>query len=173
MIRIPFPPSVNHYYQRFRNHVSISKRGRDFRKSVVEILGPMTPRKGRLAVVLVLCPPDRRRRDIDNFQKGLFDALTKSGVWEDDSQVDFLCVIRGAIDRTGGSVLFAIEDAGDPAIIDHIRDAMRLSDLERREIQRMSDETETEKEQAAPKLLDIPTDRKTSQPKKRRRRAPA
>lgn len=140
MIRIPFPPSVNHYYQRFRNHVTIGKRGREYRNSVVELLGPMTPRKGRLAVVLVLCPPDRRRRDIDNFQKGLFDALTKAGVWEDDSQVDFLCVIRGAIDRSGGSVLFAVDDAGSPAIVDHIRDAMRFSDLEGKEIQRMNHE---------------------------------
>lgn len=131
----------------------------------------MTPRKGRLAVILVLCPPDRRRRDIDNFQKGLFDAMTKSGVWEDDSQVDFLCVIRGAIDRTGGSVLFAVEDAGDPAIIDHIRDALRLSDLEGREIQGMRHEKEAGKVQAAPRLLDISADRETSQHEKRGRRA--
>ncbi len=35
-----------------------------------------------------LYPPDKRRRDLDNFDgKALWDALTKAGVWKDDSQV--------------------------------------------------------------------------------------
>lgn len=165
MIRIPFPPSVNHYYLKFRNRVVIGKRGREYRKSVSETLGPMTPRKGKLAIVVVLCPPDRRRRDVDNFQKCLFDSLTKANVWEDDSQVDFLCVIRGEIDRTGGSVLFAIEDAGDPAILKHIRDAVKFSDLEGKEIRRMKNEEETSP------TVHIRTDSETAEPQKRRRRA--
>jgi hypothetical protein len=31
-------------------------------------------------VEILLYPPDNRRRDIDNYTKGLFDALTHAGV---------------------------------------------------------------------------------------------
>lgn len=33
-------------------------------------------------------PPDARRRDIDNYNKALFDALTHAGIWEDDSRAE-------------------------------------------------------------------------------------
>ncbi len=42
----------------------------------------------------MLYPPDQRSRDIDNYNKALFDALT--GVWEDDSQVKRMLVEWGA-----------------------------------------------------------------------------
>jgi crossover junction endodeoxyribonuclease RusA len=35
-------------------------------------------------VEILLYPPDNRRRDIDNYTKGLFDALTHARVWEDE-----------------------------------------------------------------------------------------
>ena len=46
---------------------------------------------------ITLFPPDRRKRDLDNYLKALFDAITKSGFWVDDSQIDQLMVYRGAI----------------------------------------------------------------------------
>ena len=45
----------------------------------------------------MLYPPDQRRRDIDNYNKALFDALTLTGVWEDDSQVKRMLVEWGNI----------------------------------------------------------------------------
>ena len=33
-------------------------------------------------------PPDNRKRDLGNLDKCLLDALTKAGVWTDDSLVD-------------------------------------------------------------------------------------
>ena len=56
---------------------------------------------GRLRVELLLYPPDRRRRDIDNYAKSLLDSLTKAGVWEDDSQIDELTIKRCEIIKGG------------------------------------------------------------------------
>jgi crossover junction endodeoxyribonuclease RusA len=39
-------------------------------------------------------PPDRRRRDLDNIQKPVLDALQHAGVYEDDSQIDLLVTRR-------------------------------------------------------------------------------
>ncbi|CAB4131928.1 endodeoxyribonuclease RUS [uncultured Caudovirales phage] len=52
----------------------------------------------------VLSPPDLRRRDMDNAWKVLADSLTKSMVWQDDSQIRKLTlewdgVIKGGLAR--------------------------------------------------------------------------
>jgi len=53
-------------------------------------------------------PPDRRRRDLDNIQKPVLDALEHAGVYEDDSQVDLLITRRGPV-SDGGSIRVQIE----------------------------------------------------------------
>ena len=45
----------------------------------------------------MLYPPDARRRDIDNYNKALCDALTHAGVWEDDSQAKRMLVEWGSV----------------------------------------------------------------------------
>jgi crossover junction endodeoxyribonuclease RusA len=45
-----------------------------------------------LQVSLKLYPPDNRKRDMDNLIKILHDALTKGGLWQDDSLVRKLTV---------------------------------------------------------------------------------
>ena len=42
---------------------------------------------GPLRVEIEVYPPDRRRRDIDNVQKALLDALEHGGAYRDDSQI--------------------------------------------------------------------------------------
>lgn len=50
---------------------------------------------GPLIVDVVVHPPDRRRRDIDNVQKALLDALQHAGAYSDDSQIIRLSIERG------------------------------------------------------------------------------
>jgi Holliday junction resolvase RusA-like endonuclease len=69
--------------------VLISREGRAFRTRVCSTLAAMgvRPMAGRLALEIEVYPPDNRRRDIDNVQKALLDALQHGGAYHDDSQV--------------------------------------------------------------------------------------
>lgn len=100
---LPWPPSLNSYYRSpnkgpLAGRHLISARGRLYRVEVVAAgwaqlrLKPMLT--GRLYVYIDAYPPDKRKRDLDNLLKALFDALTHAGVWVDDSQIDRLAVER-------------------------------------------------------------------------------
>jgi len=101
VITLPYPPSVNHYWRHFRGRTVISREGRTFRTNVCALLaggrgnGPRKPPTGgRIALAMDAFPPDRRRRDLDNIQKPVLDALQHAGVYEDDSQIDLLVTRR-------------------------------------------------------------------------------
>ena len=94
VIALPWPPSVNKYYRVVRGRPIISREGRIYRGLVaMEMLG-RGKIEGRLKVVVEAHPPDGRRRDLDNLNKALLDALQNGGAYEDDSQIDDLRVIR-------------------------------------------------------------------------------
>lgn len=88
-LELPYPPSVNHYWRRVGARTLISRGGRAFRQAVCSILAArgVQPFAGQLEVMIELFPPDRRRRDVDNTQKALLDALAHGGVYHDDSQI--------------------------------------------------------------------------------------
>lgn len=101
ILRLPFPPSANTYWRKgwYWNNgkkisaMMISAAGRRYRDEVAHAilnqyrrLRPQTF-TAEVSIAMVLFPPDRRRRDQDNYRKGLWDALTHAGVWRDDSQV--------------------------------------------------------------------------------------
>ncbi|MFW5829717.1 MAG: RusA family crossover junction endodeoxyribonuclease [Planctomycetota bacterium] len=96
ILELPWPPSVNHYYRRVGSRTLISRSGRAYRRTVVAQLRSCfpAPLSGRLAVAIDAHPPDRRRRDLDNAQKALLDALQHAGVYTDDSQIDDLAIHR-------------------------------------------------------------------------------
>lgn len=56
---------------------------------------------GRVGVSVVLHFADKRRRDLDNCLKGFLDAMTHAGVWEDDSQIDKLHIVRAEPSKPG------------------------------------------------------------------------
>lgn len=86
---LPYPPSANTYYRHVGAKVLISRDGRGYRKTVGQLLLLAGARSlsGPLAVEVDLYPPDRRRRDLDNTQKAMLDALQHAGLYEDDSQI--------------------------------------------------------------------------------------
>ncbi len=107
MLTLPFPPSVNHYWRHYRGRTVISQEGQAYRTAVCALLAGGGPRKppsgGRIALCMDAFPPDRRRRDLDNLQKAVLDALEHAGLYEDDSQIDLLVTRRG--DRVSGGKL--------------------------------------------------------------------
>ena len=82
--------------------VLISREGREFRDKAVAAVGRVDEKMtGKVEVIMRLCPPNRIRRDVDNYSKAVLDALTHAGVWVDDSQVDRLVLERGPVVRGG------------------------------------------------------------------------
>lgn len=108
---LPFPPSVNTYWRApnsgpLKGRHLISAKGRAFQSeacaAIIEQLRRLPkPSSSLCAVEILLYPPDNRRRDIDNYNKGLFDALTHAGVWEDDNQVKRMLVEWGPVVAKG------------------------------------------------------------------------
>ncbi|MED8444785.1 phage portal protein [Escherichia coli] len=106
---LPFPPSVNTYWRHpnkgaFAGKSLISAAGRKFQSAacaaIVEQLRRLPkPTSAPASVEIVLFPPDNRIRDLDNYNKALFDALTHAGVWEDDRQVKRMLVEWGPVTR--------------------------------------------------------------------------
>lgn len=88
-LSLPYPPSVNHYWRRVGAKTLISRSGRRFREDVIGELAAagVKPLDGPIAVSIDVYPPDRRRRDLDNILKALFDALEHGGAYHDDSQI--------------------------------------------------------------------------------------
>jgi crossover junction endodeoxyribonuclease RusA len=113
---LPFPPSVNTYWRAPIGAVgrtpSHQRKGGKYQSAacaaIIEQLRRLPkPSTAPAAVEIILYPPDARRRDIDNYNKALFDALTHAGIWEDDSQVKRM-LVEWAPQVPGGKVEITI-----------------------------------------------------------------
>ena len=85
---LPWPPTVNGYWGTRRSGGKFrTRKAKAFCKAVVQEIGRVKTYTDAVAVIAVFSPPDTRTRDVDNYWKGLLDAMTAAGVWVDDSQV--------------------------------------------------------------------------------------
>lgn len=116
-LTLPWPPSVNKLYAVVNGRKVLSAKGRDYTAEVVRSVARQTPLtfgRTRIAYTATAFPPDNRRRDLSNLVKVVEDALTKAGIWDDDSQVDDFRWIRGGPAK-GGSVFVEIRSAMESA----------------------------------------------------------
>lgn len=93
---LPWPPSVNHYYRHVGPRVLISRDGRRYRENIVSkfALEKVVKFSCPVDLLIELYPPDNRRRDADNSLKCLLDTFTHGGLYDDDSQICKLTVIK-------------------------------------------------------------------------------
>jgi crossover junction endodeoxyribonuclease RusA len=92
-----------------RGKIVLSKAGAEFKKAVRAIVGKPRQIAGGVRCRVLLHPPDKRKRDIDNSIKAVLDALTCSGVWLDDSQVWDLQITRGECRKDGAAMVQVVE----------------------------------------------------------------
>lgn len=91
-LRLPYPPSINHYYVRTKKGMAIKPEGNWYRQQVGFLVAiARLPRKflgnEKVQVTIHAFTPDRIPRDVDNILKCLLDALTDAHVWGNDKQV--------------------------------------------------------------------------------------
>lgn len=98
---LPFPPSLNHYWRKDKTGMHISEEGKRYLSQVRQLVllndvgdteyfvkvYRKPEAKQRLMVQASFFLPDNRKRDLDNLFKVIFDCMTKTGIWTDDSQV--------------------------------------------------------------------------------------
>lgn len=94
---------MNRYWRRAGRHMHLSKEAVQYRGQVVErvVAEQLEAMSGRLAMHIQMFPPDRRRRDIDNIQKPVLDALEHAGAFIDDEQIDWLLTERCEVIKGG------------------------------------------------------------------------
>lgn len=108
VLKLPLPPSVNHYWGTHGHRRYVSKAGVLFKEQVSDyVIEYRVPKLGaaRLEMKVILYPKDRRKQDIDNRIKALWDALADAGVFDNDEQIDVLMVERGEIKKGGGALV--------------------------------------------------------------------
>ncbi|MBC3945806.1 RusA family crossover junction endodeoxyribonuclease [Erwinia persicina] len=101
-LTMPFPPSVNGYWRSTSRGTLISERGRKYRVNAIAAVYEQLRRRPQaitheIDIHVILYPPTRAKRDLDNFQKALFDGLTHAGVWADDSLIKRMVVEWGSV----------------------------------------------------------------------------
>lgn len=124
---LPMPPSVNQLYAYARGTPYLKKEIVVFREKVqLLVLGHIvrpiknemspyqhTPFEGRLAMDIYVTPKDRARRDMDNLEKCLLDALTKAGVYKDDFQLDDVRIRRAQHQKDNPHVIVRLYRLND------------------------------------------------------------
>ena len=108
---LPWPVSINRYLRRAGVRMHTTNEAKAYRRDVGWLLAGVSGfGPARLAVEIDAFPPDNRRRDLDNVQKVLIDALMHAGLFDDDSQIDSLHIRRGPVRKGAGAVLVLVRE---------------------------------------------------------------
>jgi crossover junction endodeoxyribonuclease RusA len=108
LLNLPWPPTVNHYWGQRGKSRFVKREGLLFRVAVLAEFRRVRHRGfglSRLRVDIVACPPDKRRRDLDNLGKAVCDAMGHAGAYADDSQIDDFRIHRGPLKKGGGLIV--------------------------------------------------------------------
>lgn len=108
-ILLPWPPSANNYVRHSVRRGKLfhyrTQRAEKYREIVAASWASLKARgekpfnpDERIAVSMKAIPPDRIRRDLDNVFKVIGDSLTAAGVWQDDSQIDYIEMVKDSPD---------------------------------------------------------------------------
>lgn len=95
ILTLPYPPSNNRYYRHNRGRIHIATEGLGYRMAVLE-RRPRDgwPLVGRLRMLLEVVPARTVSQDLDNIPKAICDALQYARIYQNDSQIDDLRVVR-------------------------------------------------------------------------------
>lgn len=125
---LPLPPSVNEWKGKKPRWAQTKHTG-DFGRSkkatdwlnlaifVLRVQGIVDFGDAKIIVdTYIHCHPSGTEGDVDNYSKGTLDAMTRAGVWHDDSQVVSARKHRRGRPRTGGVVVVDIRRATEEEI---------------------------------------------------------
>lgn len=121
---LPWPPTVNTYWQKARSgHTFLSKKAREFREECVSrySFDKTKAYGGPVGAILIYYPPDKRVRDIDNYNKGVLDCLKYCGVIKDDRQIHPLLTDWGEVTKPGAVDIHFFTDSKRDKIKSTIR----------------------------------------------------
>lgn len=116
-LELPWPPTLNTYWRHARGRHYISAKGTKYREDIINLIQQQNldiNTTSRLKFNIIANQPDKRRRDLDNLQKAVFDSLVHAGFMADDEQIDDFRVRRGTQVK-GGSLEVMITELEEAA----------------------------------------------------------
>jgi len=113
-LELGYPPTANTMFPTNRaGRRTLSTKGRIYREGVrgdvLEQHGLIRPLQGPIRVSVDFFVPDKRRRDLDNLFKALFDALKYANVYVDDDQIVEIHAFKREVVK-GGRCEIVIEE---------------------------------------------------------------
>ena len=110
---------VANIHKLFQARVLISKDGREYRERMVsQLRGTLRmPPNVDLAADLLIYPPDRRARDLDNLEKAIWDTIQAAGIIENDCRIKRKTVETMPVTPGGQVVVTIRERAGQGRLL--------------------------------------------------------